>query len=226
MVYIRKRFDPAIHHRQSIRLKGHDYCRGWYFITIRTQDYILLFGEIKNGVMKLNEFGQIVRNEWLKTPLIRPYVRLDEFVVMPDHFHGIIGIGDRKSSIGKSSGSPGIIVPANRPNGPEPGSVGAVIGQFKSITTKQIKRMAGVYDMTTDGGDNDDGTTDGGDPDVRATRRVAPACTTPAPLPIMIGHRIWQRDYYDCIIRDAGSLERIRRYIIRNPENYRSPISI
>ena len=63
MVYIWKRFNPVIHNRQSIRLKGYDYCRpGLYFITIRTHNHTPMFGEIQNGIMKLNEYGQIVHD--------------------------------------------------------------------------------------------------------------------------------------------------------------------
>ncbi|NQV03577.1 MAG: transposase, partial [Bacteroidia bacterium] len=98
MYFIRK-FDPEIHHRKSIRLRGWDYTRpGLYFITINTQGIDnILFGENISGKLVLNEFGEIVQNEWLKTPSIRPYVELDEFIVMPDHFHGIVKLLSRES---------------------------------------------------------------------------------------------------------------------------------
>jgi REP element-mobilizing transposase RayT len=90
-------YDPTRHHRRSIRLKGYDYSQaGAYFITICTQDRAGLFGEIVDGEMRLNEYGQIVRDEWFHTAVVRPCVVLypDEFVVMPNHVHGIIWIVD------------------------------------------------------------------------------------------------------------------------------------
>jgi REP element-mobilizing transposase RayT len=89
------KFDPQIHHRRSIRLEGYDYTqRGAYWITIVTYQRQCLFGEVVNGEMRLNECGQIAHNEWFKTAALRPYVKLyeDEFVVMPNHVHGIIWI--------------------------------------------------------------------------------------------------------------------------------------
>lgn len=94
-------FDPhdtlsdARHHRRSIRLKGYDYTgSGAYYITIVTCQRQHLFGKIVDGEMRLNELGQIARNEWFKTAALRSYVELyeDEFVVMPNHVHGIIWI--------------------------------------------------------------------------------------------------------------------------------------
>ncbi len=85
------------HNRRSIRLKGYDYSQaGAYFVTIVTQDRALLFGEVVNGEMRLNEYGQMVREEWFRAAALRPYVQLfdDEFVVMPNHVHGIIWIVD------------------------------------------------------------------------------------------------------------------------------------
>src|SRR5690554_1371965 len=83
------------HHRKSIRLAGYDYSQaGLYFITICCQDKICRFGHVKNGTMVLNEYGQIAYNEWMKTPEIRPNVKLHEFVVMPNHIHGIIQLLD------------------------------------------------------------------------------------------------------------------------------------
>jgi putative transposase len=68
---------------------------GMYFITICTKNRVHLFGEIRNGEMQLSEIGEIVQQEWLKTPKIRPdmNLHLGEFVVMPNHFHGVLIIG-------------------------------------------------------------------------------------------------------------------------------------
>ena len=98
MYFIRK-FNPEIHHRKSIRLRGYDYTRpGMYFITIVTcQGCKIMFGVKTNGKIILNEIGEIVQDEWLKTPIIRCNVKLDEFIVMPDHFHGIIALFPKPS---------------------------------------------------------------------------------------------------------------------------------
>ena len=88
------KYNPQIHHRRSIRLKGYDYAQaGLYFITICCEGRIHRFGHIKNGEMILNEYGQIAFNEWVKTPQLRPNIELGEFIIMPNHFHGIIQIG-------------------------------------------------------------------------------------------------------------------------------------
>ena len=77
--------------RRSIRLRDYDYAGdGVYFVTVCTYNKNKIFGKIVNGKMFLNKLGEIVRDEWIKTKNIRPYVELDEFVIMPNHFHGII----------------------------------------------------------------------------------------------------------------------------------------
>ncbi|RMD77214.1 MAG: transposase, partial [Chloroflexi bacterium] len=88
-------YDSEQHYRHSIRLPGYDYTQaGGYFITICTHDRACLFGEVVAGEMQVNAVGEVVCAEWFRTAQIRPYVRLydDEFVVMPNHIHGIIWI--------------------------------------------------------------------------------------------------------------------------------------
>jgi REP element-mobilizing transposase RayT len=90
-------------HRRSIRIAGNDYSQpGAYFITICAQDRSCLFGEVLDGNMRLNEQGQIVAEEWIKTPLIRPRILVDAFVIMPNHFDGIIIIGDGGGTLQRS----------------------------------------------------------------------------------------------------------------------------
>src|SRR5690606_4517250 len=90
-----KQYNPKKHHRKSIRLVGYDYSQaGLYFVTICCKDKICRFGQVKNGTMVLNEYGQIAHDEWVKTAQIRPNVQLHEFVVMPNHIHGIIQLLD------------------------------------------------------------------------------------------------------------------------------------
>ena len=84
-------FDPTIHHRHSIRLKGYDYSQeGLYFVTLCVQDRDCIFGNVVDGKMMLNGAGRIVHNEWLKTAELRKNVQLHNFIVMPNHFHTII----------------------------------------------------------------------------------------------------------------------------------------
>jgi len=85
---------PDNRHRRSIRLSGYDYDQSnTYFVTIVAGQRQCLFGEIRDGEVRLSEAGQIVTEEWLKTSRLRPYARVDEFVVMPNHFHGILAVG-------------------------------------------------------------------------------------------------------------------------------------
>ena len=78
-------YNPAFHHRRSIRLKGYDYAQaGLYFITICCQNRIWRFGEIINGEMLLNEFGEIAYNEWIKLTERFPNFELDVFQIMPN----------------------------------------------------------------------------------------------------------------------------------------------
>ena len=89
-----KKYNPDIHHRQSIRLKGYDYSQsGLYFITLCTIDRTCMFGNVVEGKMQLNDIGQLVEQEWLNTINIRHNdVRLHNYIVMPNHFHAIIEI--------------------------------------------------------------------------------------------------------------------------------------
>jgi putative transposase len=86
-------YNPNIHHRRSIRLKGYDYSKeGLYFITICVKDRECLFGKIINGKIELNDAGIMIENEWLKVPDRFPNLQLHQYVIMPNHFHAIIEI--------------------------------------------------------------------------------------------------------------------------------------
>jgi REP element-mobilizing transposase RayT len=99
---------PQKHHRRSIRLKGYDYTRaGAYFVTICTHNRECLFGNVADGKMILNAFGNIVESEWLRTPEIRLYVELDEYSIMPNHVHGIIIIHE---NVGAASPLPEMVL--------------------------------------------------------------------------------------------------------------------
>jgi hypothetical protein len=91
-------FNPSTHHRRSIRLKGYDYSwTGWYYVTICTYQRVCLFGKIAGDQIQLHEIGKVVEEEWLKTPIIRAGIELDNYVIMPNHLHGILIIGDVRS---------------------------------------------------------------------------------------------------------------------------------
>ena len=86
-----RKYNPEIHHRQSIRLKSYDYSgNGAYFVTICVQDKQELFGKIDDGVMHLNRYGEIAQQVWLSLPTRFAGTDLDYFVIMPNHIHGII----------------------------------------------------------------------------------------------------------------------------------------
>lgn len=92
-------YNPDIHKRQSIRLKGYDYSQsGLYFITICCYQRECLFGNIMNSQIILNNFGQLIKEEWLKSAEIRKEIEFDDFVIMPNHFHGIVIINQEINS--------------------------------------------------------------------------------------------------------------------------------
>ena len=167
------KFNPDIHHRRSIRLHGYDYAdSGAYFVTVCVQGRECLFGE----VMELNGAGRMVEDWWAKLPERFPSVVLDQFVVMPNHFHGIVVIA---GSVG--AGSPRPISPDIQDQGGETPplrkpTLGQIVGYFKYQTTKQFNAMRD-------------------DP----------------------GVPLWQRNYYERVIRHDDELGRARRYIAENP---------
>ncbi len=129
-------YDPQKHHRRSIRLKGYDYAQaGAYFVTICAWQRECLFGEIVDDEMRLNDFGRVVEEEWLRTAEVRPNVDLDAFVIMPNHVHGTIVICD--DGMGASVGATRQVAPTRL----AAGSLGAIIGQIKSITAKRINAL-------------------------------------------------------------------------------------
>ena len=129
------RYDPDKNHRRSIRLKGYDYAQpGVYFVTICVQHRECLFGTIVDGEMRLNDAGQMVESWWNRLPGKFPTIETDEFVVMPNHVHGIIAIVE-----------PGGVVanPCVRPrSGQTHGSAtfGKTVQWFKTMTTNAYIR--------------------------------------------------------------------------------------
>ena len=185
--------------RHSTRTPGHDYAAdGWYFVTLNAHGRQPLFGEIKNHRMVLSSFGQIVMDEWERTSVVRPNVTLDIYQIMPDHFHAILHISeDRK---GASRYVPG---PEKERSSPFPGDHKGV-SQYAPAAGKRIFRSPS----------NDLGAILRGFKSA-STKTINILRGTP-------GIPVWQRNYYDHIIRDAGrELENIRRYIRLNPERFK-----
>lgn len=128
--------------RRSIRLRGYDYAQaGTYFVTICTRNHACLFGEVVDGEMRLNDVGRLVKDEWLRTGTIRPYVRVirQEFVVMPNHVHGIVWLFD--VAVG---GLVDIIDRCDRPAGPSGRSLAAILAGFKAASTKRVSTECAV----------------------------------------------------------------------------------
>ena len=163
--------------RRSIRLKEYDYAQaGAYFVTIVTNQREPLFGAIEGVAMRLSAWGDIAREEWFKTAALRKMINLyaDEFVVMPNHVHGIIWINNNIEEDGvgaeRRSALTGVMPHVTA------GSLGAVVRGYKSAVTYAVNAA-------------------------RETR----------------GAPIWQRNYYEHVIRDDADLNRIREYISNNP---------
>jgi putative transposase len=127
--------NPVPNYRRSIRLKEYDYSSpGAYFVTVVTYQRACLFGEIVDGEMRLSESGHIVVAScgWIHTQY--PYVNLDTFIVMPNHFHGIFEIMELDGPCRGGSR------PA--PTGPiKIKPLGQLIGAFKTFSTKQINQL-------------------------------------------------------------------------------------
>ncbi len=95
-----EKYNPKIHHRRSIRLKGYDYSQaGLYFVTICCQNKEHLFGKIDNGIMALNDAGKIIEKIWREIPNDFTNIHLHEYTTMPNHIHGIIEIIAKNAGI-------------------------------------------------------------------------------------------------------------------------------
>jgi putative transposase len=181
---MRARYDPERQHRRSIRLPGYDYRQpGAYFVTICTRERECLFGDVVGGKMGLNDAGTIVLNCWKAIPRHFGGVCLDAFVVMPNHVHGIIVLLDvrRTSDAARSHvAAPRPVenggIDLSMPDGTVPGSLGAIIQNFKAVSTRKVSASRGVP-----------------------------------------GVPIWQRNYYERILRDEDEMQRIQDYIEINP---------
>ena len=124
--------------RKHLRLKGWDYSCGCYFITCNTHENKSLFGAIVNGRMVLNAAGQIAKEEWLKSAELRKEVALDEFVIMPNHVHGIVRLHADDLPVARKDDLP--VAPTDGPR-LLPRSLGALIAGYKGAVGKRVNEM-------------------------------------------------------------------------------------
>ena len=231
------------HHRRSIRLRNYDYTQcGAYFVTICTEERRCIFGQVVGGEMVVNEWGQIVAEEWEQTAIIRPNVELDAFVVMPNHVHAIIVIADDGRG-GRGMDGRGMMhhAPTDAPT--------EYITPTGTPTPHDPQTAPGGTGVMDDRGITPGGMGRGGRgmmhhaPTNPPTEYIAPTnpptireFSKPIPnsLPTIIGafkaaitrrinrlpnppdYAIWQRNYYEHIIRNEISLNHIRAYIANN----------
>ncbi len=178
--------------RKLLRLQGYDYSRsGAYFVTICLKDRFNLahhFGKIVNGQMILNDLGQIADQYWREIPAHYAGVSIDEFIVMPDHIHGIIWIAGAMPAWGDAALAGAGAALAGDGAGAEHcsartqasqasrhyGQLSKIIKSFKNVVTTHARKN-GASDFQ------------------------------------------WQRSFHDSIVRDHQSLPRIRKYIRQNP---------
>jgi REP element-mobilizing transposase RayT len=139
--------NPNKHHRRSIRLPGYDYAsEGWYFITICVQNKKCKLGEIEKNNMILNQIGRIIDYHWKRLPIHFNNIELDQYQIMPNHFHGIIyiGVGAKHSEEKDAIKCKRVYVnasPLQMPCGTNSGSLGAIIQNFKSVTSRKINKI-------------------------------------------------------------------------------------
>jgi putative transposase len=117
---------------ESTRLSGWDYgATGWYYITICTRDRQPFFGDIRDGAVRLSPIGESARSFWLEIPSHFPAARLDEFIVMPNHVHGILVLNH---GFGTDPGPPRF--------GPlKQGSLSKVVQAYKSAVKRKAAQM-------------------------------------------------------------------------------------
>ena len=198
------KYNPQKHHRRSIRLKNYDYSQaGLYFITICCDDRKHRFGKIENHEMILNEYGTIAYDEWIKLQGRFSNFELDVFQIMPNHLHGIIKIV--RAGFTPAQNTPTEIIPTQ--NDGQPQSLPMQITDDRNMATARVAPTVGDI--------------------VGAYKSlVANACLDIFKLQrstcnaISTMGKLWQRNYYEHIIRDERSYQTISEYIVNNPAKW------
>ena len=231
-------YNPNIHHRKSIRLKGYDYSQaGLYFITICCEGRLCRFGNIENNEMKLNKYGTIAFDEWMKTPQLRPNVALGEFVIMPNHIHVIISLLGRGELHSPEMGE-GDNMGRGKLHSPELG-----VGDSPEMGDTNNKGERNNMDDTNNKGEcNNMGETHNkGECNNMGETHNKGECNSPLRGPsqtvgaivrgykssvtkqlglIGFDEKLWQRNFYEHIIRNEQSYQTISNYIINNPAKW------
>lgn len=195
------KYNPAIHHRHSIRLKGYDYSSaGAYFITAVLQHRMHLFGRVCENGMQLSEAGKIAHRCWEEIPLHFPHTALDEFIIMPDHMHGIIVI--LKDDDNQSHRGRGLI------NQTTTSCISNNQSATSDISTNQFPTEADWILMKN--------------PKQTLGKIVRWYKARAAKMIRDSGEKgfQWQRNYYERIIRDERGFAAVRRYILNNPAKW------
>jgi REP element-mobilizing transposase RayT len=198
-------YNPDLHHRRSIRLKGYDYSQeGLYFITICVQEHKCVFGHIAAGEMILSNYGQVAKDCWQAIPQHYPHVVLHEFVIMPNHLHGIIeitqGVG-AELKIGDSQYFP----PCNddKNNRTNNNRVENIRPLRAEIADNRVENIPPPPRPNCESGT------------IGAIVRGFKIGVTK-----QIGYSVWQRNYHEHIIRDRNRHAIIVDYINNNPARW------
>ena len=193
--------DSAKHRRRSIRLREYDYSQpGAYFVTIGTQNGECLFGAIVEGEMVLNEAGQMVEGVWAELPRYYLGIGVYVFVIMPNHIHGIITI--QPPTVGTGPCTCPDDTPARSDDTPAMGHPPPPTGQLQRVApTRRMALPDVVHRFKT-----------------LTTKRYADAVKHNGWKPFP--GRLWQRNYWEHVVRNERELHRIREYIVNNPAKW------
>lgn len=213
------KYNPNIHHRRSVRLRGYDYGKeGMYFITICTQHRVHFFGEVENGEMVLSPFGEIAHREWEKLPERWPHIELGAFQIMPNHMHGVLLVHRPYSTVltATSSGTTTRAAPTDDGDNDPAGTTLVVVpndgentplfppeipfSKMQWATRPYLGQVIGAYKSI-----------------------VATECLNhhKENQPGVWLDKIWQRGFDERIIRSREAFDKISNYIINNPKNWK-----
>ena len=177
--------------RRSIRLKGYDYAQeGVYYVTVCVGERACLFGDVRDGEMMLNDAGRTVDKWWSELPQKYNTVKIDEYQVMPNHLHGIIMIVENDETGDVGAGFPRPVNDKGRGNRAPKGR-GNRAPKGRGNRAPTLGQIIAYFKYGT-------------------TKQINMIRNTP-------GVRLWQRNYYEHIIRSERDLTRVREYIINNP---------
>ncbi|MFN8670452.1 MAG: transposase [Candidatus Sericytochromatia bacterium] len=204
---------------ESIRLKNWDYSNnGFYFVTICTKNMVHFFGEIKNGEMILNNIGRIIYDEWYKSAEIRPNIILDEFIIMPNHIHGIIGIKNNIENENIETGFNGIGNENIETNFNGIGNENIEMN-FNGIENINVETHCNAsLRMTTEKTENDKNKKNNLSNIIRGFK----SSTTKIIHIAGFNEFFWQPRFYEHIIKNKKSFQNIRKYIKNNPINWKN----